>query len=129
VAHPSSRQSTAAEGRLADSASSVKLGKHSSSSSSSSTLAQSSACHAAQVQHALRAVGALLVACRTAALYKAWRQLGFQQVLRRPATVEGLLYPNSVRMTLWMLLGCLPWLLLRWLRLLAGRLGISRARA
>jgi hypothetical protein len=55
-------------------------------------------------------------ACRTPALYKAWRQLGFQEVLRRPATVEGLMYPNSVRMTLWMLLGCLPWLLLRWLR-------------
>jgi hypothetical protein len=57
------------------------------------------------------------LACRTPALYKAWRQLGFQEVLRRPATVEGLMYPNSVRMTMWMLLGCLPWLLLRWLRL------------
>lgn len=65
---------------------------------------------------------------KTAALYKAWRQLGFQQVLTRPATLEGLLYPNSIAMTLWLLLGCLPWLLLRWLRLLAGRVrGAVRA--
>jgi hypothetical protein len=68
------------------------------------------------------------LACRTPALYKAWRQLGFQQLLRRPATVEGLMYPNSVTMTLWMLLGCLPWLLLRWLRVAVKSMGSMRSK-
>lgn len=30
------------------------------------------------------------------------------------------MYPNSVAMCLWMVLGCLPWLLLRGLRQLWG---------
>jgi hypothetical protein len=38
------------------------------------------------------------------------------------------MYPNSVQMTLWMLLGCLPWLLLRWLRMLVGSMGRMRSK-